>query len=46
MKLWILILGMLVISCAPYKPPLEETQIVDGESIVIPPDFDQLPKEN
>lgn len=34
-----LILCLTVMACAPYKPPLEETQIVDGKSIVVPPEF-------
>ena len=47
MKKIILLLMLFVLSaCAPTKPPLEETQIVNGESIIVPPDFDKLPKEN
>ena len=46
MRICILLgLCILVTACAPYKPPLSETQVVDGHSIVIPPDFDSLPKE-
>ena len=26
------------------KPPLSPTQVVDGRSIIIPPEFDVLPK--
>ena len=37
---------ILLAACAPYKPPLDETQMVQGSSIVVPPDFNQLPKEN
>ena len=31
-------------ACTPKKPPLEPTQIVDGKSIVMPPEFYVLPK--
>ena len=27
------------------KPPLAPTQIVDGKSIIIPPEFDVVPEE-
>ncbi|MBQ3696095.1 MAG: hypothetical protein II938_03915 [Alphaproteobacteria bacterium] len=37
---------LILTSCAPYKPDLDETQVVNGESIIVPPDFNQLPKEN
>lgn len=30
--------------CSSDKPPLTETQIVDGKSIVMPPEFYVLPK--
>ena len=29
--------------CGIKKPPLEPTQIVDGKSIIIPPEFDIVP---
>ena len=32
-------------ACAPYKPPLDDTQVVNGNSIIVPPNFDDLPKE-
>ena len=41
----LLLLFFVLIACAPAKPPLETTQIVNGESIIIPPDFNQPPKE-
>ena len=44
--IWMILLCLTVVACAPYKPPLDETQVVDGNSIVIPPEFNQLPKEN
>ena len=37
---------LVLVSCAPYKPPLEDTQVVNGASIIVPPEFNQLPKEN
>ena len=45
-KICLLILcGLLVCACsANKKPPLEQTQIVDGKSIVMPPEFYVLPK--
>lgn len=41
----LLFLTLIITACSPYKPPLDETQLVNGKSIVIPPNFDQLPKE-
>ena len=46
MKIFIVLLGFALMSCAPYKPPLDDTQVVNGGSIIIPPEFNQLPKEN
>ena len=41
-----LIVGFVgVTACSPNKPPLEPTQIVNGKSIVTPPEFFVLPKE-
>ncbi|MBQ9089908.1 MAG: hypothetical protein IJY58_02550 [Alphaproteobacteria bacterium] len=34
----------LIMGCTTKKPPLEETQVVDGKSIVMPPEFYVLPK--
>ena len=45
MKKLSLICLLLLTACAPYKPDLEDTQVVDGKSIIIPPNFDDLPKE-
>ena len=45
MRLILLMLPLLLMACAPYKPPLDTTQQVNGHSIVIPPDFNNLPKE-
>ena len=46
MKIFVLSLCLMVMACAPYKPDLDETQVVDGKSIILPPNFDELPKEN
>ncbi len=45
MKIFALILCLTIVACTPYKPDLDETQVVNGESIVVPPEFNQLPKE-
>lgn len=34
----------LTAACAQKKPPLAKTQIVNGQSIVMPPEFFVLPK--
>ena len=34
----------LVAACAQKKPPLASTQVVNGQSIVMPPEFFVLPK--
>ena len=39
----ILCVIFLVAGCTPKKPSLDSTQIVDGKSIVIPPEFDVKP---
>lgn len=46
MKKILFIVPLLVIlsACSESKPPLESTQIVDGKSIVMPPEFYVLPK--
>ncbi len=44
--LFLLFFTLCLVSCAPYKPPLEDTQVVNGNSIIVPPEFNQLPKEN
>lgn len=46
MKIFALILCLITVACAPYKPDLDATQVVDGQSIIVPPHFDDLPKEN
>ena len=44
---FLLILSFVFLTaCAPYKPPLDDTQVVNGNSIIVPPDFNDLPKEN
>lgn len=43
-KLVFVFLCLCVMGCAEKKPPLEQTQIVDGKSIVMPPEFYVLPK--
>lgn len=42
MALCLLLTG--VSACSSSKPPLEPTQVVDGKSIVMPPEFYVLPK--
>lgn len=43
-KISIIIFMYLIFSgCGIKKPPLEPTQIVDGKSIIIPPEFDIIP---
>ena len=42
----ILLLCCLVVgSGGAKKPPLSPTQVVDGKSIIIPPEFDIVPEE-
>ena len=42
----ILLLCCSVVGCSGVKkPPLSPTQVVDGKSIVIPPEFDVVPEE-
>lgn len=45
MKIILISLCLIISACAPYKPPLDDTQMINGESIVVPPEFNQLPKE-
>ena len=45
MKILTILLCLMAVACAPYKPELDETQVVDGKSIIVPPNFDDLPKE-
>ena len=40
------LLSLTISSCVPYKPELDNTQVVEGASIIVPPEFNQLPKEN
>ena len=35
---------LCVLACSPKKPPLDDTQIVNGQSIIIPPEFDKVPQ--
>lgn len=42
--IFIIPLLILISACSESKPPLESTQIVDGKSIVMPPEFYVLPK--
>ena len=45
MKPFICLCIVLVLAaCSPKKPPLNDTQIVNGKSIIIPPEFDVIPK--
>ncbi len=43
-KLMLICMCLFVASCADKKPPLAPTQIVNGQSIVMPPEFFVLPK--
>ena len=45
MKVLLVFLSLVLVSCSPYKPPLDETQVVNGNSIIVPPEFNKLPKE-
>ena len=45
MKIICITLCLITIACSPYKPPLDDTQMIEGESIIVPPDFNELPKE-
>ncbi len=40
----IILLCVGLAACGTKKPPLEPTQIVNGKSIVIPPEFDIVPE--
>ena len=48
-KIYLFVCVMLCLSglmaCTPKKPPLEPTQVVNGRSIIVPPEFFVLPKE-
>jgi len=44
--LFCITLSFFLLACGFKKPPLEETQLVNGQSIIVPPEFNQLPKEN
>lgn len=44
-KLFFLAFLLALMGCSPYKPPLDETQVVNGNSIIVPPEFNKLPKE-
>ena len=43
-KLFILSCLVLLASCGHKKPELAPTQMVDGKSIIIPPEFDVIPE--
>ena len=43
-KLILICMCLFVASCAEKRPPLAPTQIVNGRSIVMPPEFFVLPK--
>lgn len=38
-----IVLCVIIGACAPKKPPLSNTQVVNGKSIIIPPEFDIKP---
>lgn len=38
---------LIIVGCSGIKkPPLSPTQVVDGQSIIIPPEFDVMPEES
>ena len=43
-KRFILVCLLLLGACGHKKPPLAPTQIIDGKSIVVPPEFEVVPK--
>ena len=44
MKIFLMIVLCVVLSaCTPKKPPLTSTQVVNGKSIIVPPEFDIKP---
>ena len=43
-KLLILMCLVLLAGCGHKKPPLTSTQMVDGKSIIVPPEFDVVPE--
>ena len=43
-KLFVLFCLVLLAGCGHKKPELAPTQIVDGKSIIIPPEFDVVPE--
>lgn len=45
-KIIMISICLLLMSCSGVKkPPLSPTQVVNGKSIIIPPEFDILPSE-
>ncbi len=44
-KISLIVVCLALCACTPKKPPLEPTQIVNGKSIVIPPEFDVVPEQ-
>ncbi len=43
-KIIYLMCFILLVGCGHRKPELSPTQIVDGKSIIIPPEFDKIPE--
>ena len=43
-KLFVLSCLVLLVACGHKKPPLAPTQVVDGKSIIVPPEFDVVPE--
>ena len=41
----VMLLCCVIVGCAPKKPPLAPTQVVNGKSIIIPPEFDVVPDD-
>lgn len=38
------LLCLCVMGCAPKKPAIADTQMVNGKCIIVPPEFDKKPK--
>lgn len=43
-KVMFILCCFLLVNCGHKKPELTSTQIVDGKSIVVPPEFDVIPE--
>lgn len=43
-KIIFLLCTILLVACGHKKPELAPTQVVNGKSIIIPPEFDVIPE--